>query len=177
LPQTEQDDARRLCNIEGDWEAVLRRYAPYEREVQEAVRAVGVKPGSIPTAQRVVSLDEGNGAIDDAPIIKIVSSTLRAAVDQKASDIHIEPGRTKLRVRFREDGALKEVASFPLELLQPIVSRIKVLSDLKIDETRIPQDGRFRTVIFGRDVDYRVSTFPTPAGEKVVIRVLDPSMA
>jgi len=160
----------------GDWELALRRYAPYEREVQEAVKAIGVKPGSSPASQRVVSLDEGSAGIDDAPIIKIVSSTLRAAVDQKASDIHVEPGRTKLRVRFRVDGALKEVASFPLELLQPIVSRIKVLSDLKIDETRIPQDGRFRTVIFGRDVDYRVSTFPTPAGEKVVIRVLDPSM-
>jgi len=160
----------------GDWELVLRRYTPYEREIQEAVKSVGVKPGSAPTTQRVVSLDEGNAGMDDAPIIKIVSSTLRAAVDQKASDIHIEPGRMKLRVRFREDGALKEVASFPLELLQPIVSRIKVLSDLKIDETRIPQDGRFRTIIFGRDVDYRVSTFPTPAGEKVVIRVLDPSM-
>jgi type IV pilus assembly protein PilB len=160
----------------GDWELALRRYAPYEREVQEAVKAVGVKPGSSPAAQRVVSLDEGSTGIDDAPIIKIVSSTLKAAVDQKASDIHVEPGRTKLRVRFRVDGALKEVASFPLELLQPIVSRIKVLSDLKIDEARIPQDGRFRTVIFGRDVDYRVSTFPTPSGEKVVIRVLDPSM-
>ncbi|MFA4999663.1 MAG: ATPase, T2SS/T4P/T4SS family [Parcubacteria group bacterium] len=160
----------------GDWEKVLRRYAPYEREIQEAVRAVGAKPGTVPTVQRVVSLDEEHVGVDDAPIIKIVSSTLKAAVEQQASDIHIEPERTKLRVRFRIDGALREVASFPLELLQTIISRVKVLSDLKIDETRVPQDGRFRTVIFGRDVDYRVSTFPTPLGEKVVIRVLDPTV-
>jgi type IV pilus assembly protein PilB len=156
-----------------DMEMVFRRYAPYEREVQEAVRSLNVKTAS-PTGQRVVSLDEMNAKADEAPIIKIVSSTLKAAVEQKASDIHIEPQRTKLRIRFRLDGALKEVASFPIELLQPIVSRVKVLSDLKIDETRVPQDGRFRTIIFGRDVDYRVATLPTPLGEKVVIRVLDP---
>jgi len=159
----------------GDWEKVLRVYTPYEREIQEAIRATGAKSGSVSGIQRVVSLDDGGG-VDEAPIIRIVASTLRAAVDQQASDIHIEPGRIKLRIRFRLDGSLKEVAAFPLELLQPIVSRVKVLSDLKIDETRVPQDGRFRTIIFDRDVDYRVSTFPTPLGEKVVIRVLDPSM-
>jgi type IV pilus assembly protein PilB len=160
-----------------DWEAILRRYAPYEREIQEAIRAVGIRPGMMMSSgQRVVSLDEENAGVDEAPIIRIVASTLKAAVEQKASDIHIEPAKNKLRVRFRLDGALKEVAAFPMELLQSIISRIKVLSDLKIDETRVPQDGRFRTVIFGRDVDYRVSTFPTPLGEKVVIRVLDPSM-
>ncbi len=158
-----------------DWERVLRMYAPYEREIQEAIRATGAKSGGVSGIQRVVSLDDG-GEVDEAPIIRIVASTLRAAVDQQASDIHIEPGRIKLRIRFRLDGSLKEVAAFPLELLQPIVSRVKVLSDLKIDETRVPQDGRFRTIIFDRDVDYRVSTFPTPLGEKVVIRVLDPSM-
>lgn len=159
-----------------DWEMALTKYTPYESEIQEAIRAVGIKSGSMSVGQRVVSLDEKSNSVDEAPIIKIVSSTLRAAVEQQASDIHIEPGRTKLRVRFRLDGSLKETMSFPMELLQPIVSRVKVLSDLKIDETRIPQDGRFRTVVFGRDVDYRVSTFPTPIGEKVVIRVLDPSM-
>jgi len=160
----------------GDWERVLRVYSPYEREIQDAMKSVGTKSGGVSGLQRVISLDEGGGGIDDAPIIKIVSSTLRTAVERNASDIHIEPGRIKLRIRLRMDGALKEVASLPLELLQPIISRIKVLSDLKIDETRVPQDGRFRTIVFGRDIDYRVSTFPTPIGEKLVIRVLDPSM-
>ena len=158
----------------GDWEMILRRYTPYEKEIQDAIRATGAKSGSLLGLQRIISLDDGGGT-EEAPIIKIVSSTLRAAVEQQASDIHIEPGRTKLRIRFRLDGSLKEVAAFPLELLQPIISRVKVLSDLKIDEARVPQDGRFRTIIFDRDVDYRVSTFPTPLGEKVVIRVLDPS--
>ncbi len=156
-----------------DHEMVMRRYAPYEREIQEALKSINLKTIGA-TVAKVVSLDETAASAEEAPIIKIVSSTLRAAVEQKASDIHIEPQRTKLRIRFRLDGALKEVASFPIELLQPVVSRIKILADLKIDETRVPQDGRFRTVIFGRDVDYRVATLPTPLGEKVVIRVLDP---
>ncbi|MDD5098828.1 MAG: GspE/PulE family protein [Candidatus Colwellbacteria bacterium] len=157
-----------------DFELVLRRYAPYQREVQDAIKSLNIKPGSDSAGQRIVSLDETGAKVDEAPIIKIVSSTLKAAVEQKASDIHIEPQRTRLRIRFRIDGSLKEASSFPLELLQPVVSRVKVLSNLKIDETRVPQDGRFRTIIFGRDVDYRVSTLPTPLGEKVVIRVLDP---
>lgn len=157
-----------------DLEMIFRRYAPYQREIQEAVKSINIKPNGQPMGQKVVSLDEMKSGVDEAPIIKIVASTLKAAVEQRASDIHIEPQRSKLRIRFRLDGALREVATFPIELLQPIVSRIKVLSDLKIDENRVPQDGRFRTVIFGRDVDYRVATLPTPLGEKVVIRVLDP---
>ena len=94
----------------------------------------------------------------------------------KASDVHIEPQRSRLRIRFRIDGALKEISSMPLQLHQPIISRVKVLSNLKIDETRVPQDGRFRSIVYGKEIDYRVSTFPTPTGEKVAIRILDPSV-
>ncbi len=160
-----------------DMELALRRYSPYQTEIQAAVKALNIKSGvGLSTLQKPVSLEAGSSVADEAPIIKIVSSTLRAAIEQKASDIHIEPQRDRLRIRFRLDGILKEVASFPLELHQPIISRVKILSELKIDETRIPQDGRFRTVIFGRDIDYRISTFPTPVGEKVAIRVLDPSI-
>ena len=101
---------------------------------------------------------------------------MKEAVWQKSSDIHIEPQRDRLRIRFRLDGELQEVSSMPLELYQPIVSRIKVLANLKIDETRVPQDGRFRTVLLGRDIDFRVATFPTPTGEKVAMRVLDPQV-
>ena len=81
-----------------------------------------------------------------------------------------------MRIRFRVDGVLQEITSLPIELHLPIVSRVKILSNLQIDESRVPQDGRFRTVIFGRDIDFRVSTFPTPVGEKVAIRVLDPTI-
>ena len=160
-----------------DLELSLRRYSPYQSEVQAAIKSLNIKSGvGLSASQKVISLEGGAGVAEEAPIIKIVSSTLRAAVEQGASDIHFEPQRTRLRIRFRIDGILHEVASFPLELHQPIISRIKILSELKIDETRIPQDGRFRTVVFNRDIDYRVSTFPTPAGEKAAIRVLDPTI-
>ncbi len=152
-----------------DLAAVWRRYAPYQTEIAAAVKEIG-RPAEEPG--HFVGLEEG-GSADDAPIIKIVASTLQEAVQQQASDIHIEPQRGRLRIRMRLDGELREVASLPPSLAQPIVSRVKVLSRLKLDETRIPQDGRFRTFLFGRDIDYRVATFPTPAGEKVAIRVLD----
>ncbi len=160
-----------------NWEVMLRRYSPYKSEVEAAVKSLSLQPGKgLATYQKIVQLEEGVMVSEEAPIIKIVASTLREAVWQKASDIHIEPQRDRLRIRFRIDGILQEVSSLPIELHQPIVSRIKVLSNLKIDETRIPQDGRFRTVLFGRDIDYRVATFPTPVGEKAAIRVLDPTI-
>lgn len=149
---------------------VWRKYAPYQTEVEAAVKELRVDD-----ADKVVALEEGGRSIDDAPVIKIVASTLRQAVEVLASDVHIEPQRSRLRIRFRTDGKLNEVASLPLALTQPIISRIKVLARLRLDENRIPQGGRFRTVVFGRDIDYRVSTFPTPSGEKVAIRVLDPT--
>jgi type IV pilus assembly protein PilB len=160
-----------------DWEAILRRYSPYRSEVDAAVKSLNLQPGQgLVGTQKIIHLEEGVTVSEEAPIIKIVASTLKEAVWQKASDIHIEPQRNRVRLRFRIDGELKEVSSLPIELHQPIVSRVKVLSNLKIDETRIPQDGRFRTVLFGRDIDYRVATFPTPVGEKVAIRVLDPTV-
>jgi type IV pilus assembly protein PilB len=162
-----------------DFDAIAKKYSPYKNEVEAAVKLVGQKYGTEArgaSSQKVVRLDEGAAVSEEAPIIRIVSSTLQEAVDLKASDIHIEPQKTRLRIRFRIDGDLQEVASFPSTLEQPIVARIKVLSELKLDENRIPQDGRFRTIISGRDIDFRVATFPTPAGEKVVLRILDPTI-
>ncbi len=157
------------------WDAILRKYSPYRSEVENALRTISnLNTKKYTSEMRAIQLESGAKGMEDAPIIKIVASTLKEAVWENSSDIHIEPQRNRLRIRFRLDGDLKEVASMPIELHQPIVSRIKVLSNLKIDETRIPQDGRFRTVLLGRDIDFRVATFPTPAGEKVAIRVLDP---
>lgn len=153
-----------------DLQAVWRRYAPYRGEVESAVREISKLPA--PESQAVI-LEEG-GTVEDAPIIKIVASTLREAVESRASDIHIEPQRSRLRIRMRIDGVLREVATLPVNLTQPVVSRVKVLARLKLDENRMPQDGRFRAIITGRDVDFRVATFPTPSGEKVAVRVLDP---
>jgi type IV pilus assembly protein PilB len=160
-----------------DLELVLQRYHPYQSDVQSALSSMNIKPGKgVNDVQRIVQIEEGASTSEDAPVIKIVASTLRSAVEENASDIHIEPQRSRLRIRFRVDGVLKEVTSMPLELAQPVISRVKILSSLKIDENRVPQDGRFRTVVFGRDIDFRVSTFPTPAGEKMAIRVLDPTV-
>jgi type IV pilus assembly protein PilB len=100
---------------------------------------------------------------------------LRHAIEGRASDIHIEPGREKLIIRFRLNGILYPSLSLPLKVHPSIVARIKILSGLKIDENRIPQDGRFSAKINNGDVDFRVSTFPTLYGEKVELRILDPS--
>ncbi len=152
-----------------DLKAVLRRYMPYQSEIEAALKEISY----FAKTEDITNLEEG-GSGEEAPIIKIVALLLKQAVEMKASDIHIEPQRDKLRVRFRLHGELKEIISLPRGLIQPVISRVKVLARLKLDETRIPQDGRFRTVIFGRDIDYRVATFPTPLGEKIAIRVLDP---
>ncbi len=111
---------------------------------------------------------------EDAPIIKMVNVILKQAVEGKASDIHIEPTRENLKVRYRLDGILYPTLFLPLRIHPSIVARIKILSKLKIDETRIPQDGRFSSQIDEENIDFRVSTFPTTLGEKVVLRVLDP---
>lgn len=158
-----------------DLEYIWRRYSPYQNEIQAAIKSLNLR-GEEAAAQKIIGLEETVSVSEEAPIIKIVASTLKEAVGLKVSDIHIEPQRSRLRIRFRLDGLLKEHASLPLQLHQSIISRIKVLSNLKIDENRIPQDGRFRSIVYGKEIDYRVSSFPTPTGEKVAIRVLDPAV-
>jgi type IV pilus assembly protein PilB len=154
-----------------DLQAALRKYSPYRAEVAAAVSSLNIKEGS--GVQDAIELEGGDSA--DAPIIKIVADTFKEAVLNKASDVHIEPQQKSLRIRLRIDGDLREVASLPAELAQPVTSRVKVISNLKIDETRVPQDGRFRAKLFDRNIDFRVATFPTPLGEKIAIRVLDPT--
>lgn len=112
---------------------------------------------------------------EEAPIIKMVFVILRHAIEGNASDIHIEPGRDKLTVRFRINGLLYPSLILPLKVHLAVIARIKIMSGLKIDESRVPQDGRFSQKINNKDIDFRVSTFPTLYGEKVELRVLDPS--
>ncbi len=112
--------------------------------------------------------------IEEAPVTKMVATILKHAVEGRASDVHIEPTRNKLKVRFRLDGVLYTSLLLPLNVREPIVSRIKILTNMLLDEKRRPQDGRFSAKIEGREVDFRVSTFPTSYGEKVVMRILDP---
>lgn len=110
---------------------------------------------------------------EDAPIIKMVLVILRHALEAKASDIHIEPARDKLNIRFRQDGILYPSLFLPLSVHMAITTRIKIIAGLKIDENRVPQDGRFSAKINDNDVDFRVATFPTLHGEKVELRILD----
>ena len=110
---------------------------------------------------------------DDAPIISLVNSFISQAIQDVASDIHIEPQEKTLRVRYRIDGMLREIGIFPRDIHAAIVARIKIISEMDIAEKRIPQDGRIKVREAGRDVDVRVSTLPTIMGEKVVMRLLD----
>ena len=110
-----------------------------------------------------------------APIIRYVDLVLAQAIQDRASDIHFEPFETEFKIRYRVDGALYEMSPPPRHLANPVISRVKVMSNLNIAERRIPQDGRIQTMIAGRTVDLRVSTLPTQFGESVVLRVLDRS--
>lgn len=111
--------------------------------------------------------------IEDAPVTKIVATILRYASDGRASDVHIEHMRDRVRVRFRVDGMLNTSLVLPSAVHQAVVTRIKILSNMKLDEKRKPQDGRFSARISERKIDFRVSTFPAYFGEKVVMRILD----
>jgi len=124
----------------------------------------GAKPGT--TKEETV-------IIEDAPVVKIVATIVRYAVEGEASDVHIEHMRDKIRVRFRVDGILNTSLVLPPQVHSAVVSRIKVLSQMRLDEKRKPQDGRFSARIDGRRIDFRVSTFPAYYGEKVEMRILD----
>ena len=119
------------------------------------------------------TVDELFSLSNDAPIVRFVDLVLSQAVDDQASDIHFEPFEDHLKIRYRVDGALYEMAPAPIHLTLPVISRIKVLSNLNIAERRVPQDGRIRMEINRRPVDLRVATLPTQNGESVVLRVLD----
>jgi len=116
----------------------------------------------------------GPSIVEEAPVTKIVQVILEHATQGNASDIHIEPVAERVRVRFRVDGTLFSSIFLPLSVHAAVVARIKILTNMKLDERRKPQDGRFSAKIEGRRIDFRVSTLPTYFGEKVVIRILDP---
>ncbi len=112
---------------------------------------------------------------DEAPIIKLVNSLFSQAVKERSSDIHIEPFETSMMVRFRVDGVLKEIVKPPKRFQATIISRVKIMAGLNIAEKRLPQDGRIRLKIAGKDIDVRVSSVPTTYGERIVMRLLDRS--
>jgi len=127
----------------------------------------------VKVAKQEIDLDQMAADSEDAPVVKIVNLMLVQAIKEKASDIHIEPFEKEIKLRYRVDGALIEATSPPKNLQLPIASRIKILAGLDIAERRLPQDGRFRIRVSGKEVDLRISLLPTVYGEKIVIRLLD----
>lgn len=162
---------------ENDFKRVLDVYKGLSGEVTKALTELD---GELSEEELLLSDDgtikkssSGTTIVEDAPVTKIVATILRYAVDGLASDVHIEPMADKIRVRFRMDGDLSTSLILPIKVLSSVVARIKILCGMRLDEKRKPQDGSFSARVEGRAIDFRVSTFPTVYGEKVVMRILD----
>jgi type IV pilus assembly protein PilB len=154
------------ANLVGDVGVALENLDKLETELDAEIAATG--DGDV--AKKEGEMDHIE---EDAPVTKIVATILRYAVDGKASDIHIEPDRTKVGVRFRVDGELVKSLELPKNVSMAVVARVKILSSMRLDERRRPQDGRFSANFDDRKIDFRVSVLPTSFGEKVVMRILD----
>jgi type IV pilus assembly protein PilB len=154
-----------------NFKELIKKYEEVKRELVEVVetikKEIGQKTPEISTAEA--------GRLTEAPpVVKAIDTILKYAIEGEASDIHLEPLEKETIVRFRILGRLAKTLTFPIQVHPALVARIKILSNLRLDETRIPQDGRFSFIFEGRKIDLRVSTFPTSSGEKVVLRILDP---
>jgi len=136
---------------------------------------VGEDVELVEETEEEISVAALTAQIDDEPVVKLINGLLTDAVVRGASDIHIEPFEKELRVRYRIDGALKEIMRPPVKMKAALASRVKILSQLNIAERRIPQDGRIKMKIRNRVIDFRVSTLPVIFGEKIVLRILDQS--
>ena len=148
---------------------VFKQYEVLSEEAEEALAGIGELGGEKAQTEQEKGIE---ATIKSAPVSKMVLVIIRHAIDGRASDIHIEPTATESRVRYRIDGILHTSLVLPKYIHASIISRIKVLSNLKLDETRKPQDGRIRLNIEGKNIDFRISTLPLYDGEKVVMRIL-----
>lgn len=144
--------------------------------LEEIVKGLEEDSGGLEVVESEDTLNESDllSAIQDKPLVKLVDSIIADAIRMGASDIHFEMYEKRIRVRYRVDGDLQEMAPLPFKYRAAIVSRIKIMAELDISERRLPQDGRIKIKISGRTVDLRVSSLPTIFGEKVVMRILDP---
>ncbi len=162
-------EVRPTLTTQDDLLRVLDQYTGLQAELEEAIESadLGVEK------KEPVKQTEEEPQNENAPTARIVYSLLKRAVREKASDIHIEPDEKEVSVRFRLDGVLHKKVSLPKEIQAAVISRLKILANLKIDESRLPQDGRIQLIIDRRDIDFRMSTIPLVTGEKVVLRILD----
>jgi type IV pilus assembly protein PilB len=152
----------------------LEDYVDFETELKKYVLDFRSAAGRKVEVEKPVTFQQEVISTEEGPIIKLFELLIRKAVALRASDIHLEPLVDKARVRFRLYGDLKTMIYLPKDVHYPLVNRVKILTNLRLDETRITQDGRFRAVVQGREIDFRVGILPTINGEKVAIRILDP---
>lgn len=162
-----------VCNPEHIDSLLIATYGEEDSSIDDILGELGE---SFTESQDDLSEGDLTDMANQTPIIRFVNLVLQQAIKDKASDVHFEPFEDQFRIRYRIDGALYEMAPPPKNLAVPVTSRVKVLSNMNISETRIPQDGRIKMTIAGRPVDLRVSTLPTQFGESVVLRVLDKSV-
>jgi type IV pilus assembly protein PilB len=157
-----------------DVEAAIRRYSRMDQAVEEFASEAAQ------AAEEADALEIAAGAqaaIEEGPIVKLVNLLITQAVNDRSSDIHVEPTERDVRIRYRIDGVLHEVMRSPKNIQAGLVSRLKIMADINIAERRIPQDGRISLTVSGKGIDLRVATLPTVYGEKVVLRILDKSSA
>jgi type IV pilus assembly protein PilB len=154
----------RLQGIDAEMEAVLKGASAPESEVMDD-----------PAGTDEVAVERLRTMVEEAPIVRVVNQIIHQAVRAGASDIHLEPHRREVKVRFRVDGQLQDVMAPPKQIQAALISRVKILANLDIAERRLPQDGHIHLRLEGKEFDLRVSTLPTVLGEKIVVRVLDQS--
>ena len=163
-------DCRVAVAAPEDIEALISRLNTLQSAVSEAV--VEGEEAADEEAQ-LAEVSEMQVSAEDAPVIKLVYSILGQAVGEGASDVHFEPDQGEMRVRFRIDGVLREAAHVPKRMVNAVISRVKIMSDLNIAEKRVPQDGRISVTVEDRRIDLRITTLPTQQGEGATIRILD----
>lgn len=168
--------------IIAEYDKLVRLIEAVTKSTSEAMEGMGSSGefefDDLPTEEAAEPADAGANEVEDAPIVKFLHKMLLDAFNMRASDLHFEPYEHQYRVRFRIDGELREISSPPVAIKEKLASRIKVISRLDISEKRLPQDGRMKLKVApDRVIDFRVSTLPTLFGEKIVIRILDPSSA
>ncbi len=165
-----------ICTEKDIEDALNKIYSSENEKMGEVLKTIQNEEHQVEVMKSEDDLDtahSADGAADEAPIVKIVDLLLREALTKRASDIHIEPQKNDVRVRYRVDGNLQEVLRIPKKNQNAVLSRIKIMSRLDITESRIPQDGRFKIRTHDKEVDLRVSILPVQSGGKVVMRILD----
>jgi type IV pilus assembly protein PilB len=153
----------------------ISQYYGTGSSVEDIIKSIDVKSMAIEEEKDELSTDKLKDLAEEAPIIKLVNLIIMQAIQERASDIHVEPEEASLKVRFRIDGVLHETLTVPKHLQAAVLSRIKIMSELDIATKRVPQDGRFRIIVDNGTIDMRISTLPTMHGENIVMRLLDSS--